>query len=222
MNHRFFVFILSASLALPVFAKETSEPPKGIHIRALASALSGNLETLNLREAEQDLGEIKLETATLGDRDSVPVRQFTFGLNQPDGSFRSLGMVTLPEAGHDFILVFAPIKDSYQVFPIRTDDPEFRGSDSILFNFTPFKIRAIVGGITKQIASMQHEPLRPIYNKGDTTYQANFAYEKNDKMIPFNNTRWLVNPNLKTLVFIYLNPETQKPAYRAVSTLAVE
>lgn len=222
MNLRFFIIFLAALFATPVFAQEPTKPPKGIQIRPLAVALSGELSTLHLRAGKLDLGQISLETTTLAQRYGVSVRQFAFGLNQPDGSFRSLGMVTLPEAGRDFILVFAPTKESYQVFPIRADDPEFRSDDSILFNFTPFKIRAMLGGSKKQIAPWQNAQIRPQFPKDATFYQATFAYERESEFIPFNNTRWPVNPNLKTLVFVYIHPETERPAYRGVSTLALE
>lgn len=222
MNLRFLIMALSVLLSSLAFAQNSAKAPKGIQIRPIAVALSGEMKDLKLRAGERDLGDISLETTVLGNPLGVAVRQFAFGVAQPDGSFRSLGTVKLPEAGSDFILVFSPTEESYQVFPIRVDDAEFRGDDYFLFNFTTFKIRVIAGETTKEVASMENGLLRPMFKKDDKAYVANFAYENDGKMMPFSNTRWLVNPNIKTLVFVYLEPETERPAYRAVSMLAAE
>lgn len=74
---------------------------------------------LKLRAEERDLGEISLETTVLGNHLGVAVRQFAFGVTQPDGSFCSLGTVKLPEAGNDFILVFVYLEP-------ETEKPAYR------------------------------------------------------------------------------------------------
>lgn len=224
MNKIFLILCSSIAFIGSVVAQDAEETkkPKGIQIRALAFSLSNNIEKLNLRAGERDLGEVFLETNRLGERYGVPIRQFSFGVNQADGKFLPMGQVILPEAGRDFILVFVPIKTGYRVFPIRADDPDFGSDHSILFNFTPHTVGAVLGGSAKKISSMKYEKLKPEIKEGDTYYQATFACEENGKMVPFNNTRWPVNPNLKALVFVYLDPNTHKPVYRAVSTLASE
>jgi len=53
-----------------------------------------------------------------------------------------------------------------------------------------------------------------------TFFQTLFTFEKDGKYIPFNNTRWPVNPNTKSLLFVSGEPGSGRPAYRSVVELA--
>ncbi len=213
-------FLLLFLAVMPVSAQETEgDSQRGIQIRGFAFALFEGIDNLQLRTQERVVGELKLTTSQL--RASVPVsaRSFAYGIQTGD-TFKSLGTVVLPEKGRDFIIVFYPSPTGYRAFPVRSDDPEFRGDDTMVFNFTRHKLGIMLGTSKNIVAPLKNSLLRPGFEQDATFYQALFTYEKEGKYMPFNNTRWPVNPNTKALVFVFEDPSTGTLAYRSVTELA--
>jgi hypothetical protein len=212
--------LLSLLLVAPLPAQEdAADPPSGIRLRAIAFSHFEEISRVELRREERILTGLELPTGQLRPPVSVTTRQFTCGIAAAE-SFRVLATITLPEAGRDFILVFAPTASGYRVFPVRADDPDFRGNDTLLFNFTPHRIGARLGTSLQVVDSMQSSLLRPGITDEDTFYQALFAYEKDGEYIPFNNTRWPVNTQTKALVFVHKDPATGEFTYRSVTERA--
>jgi hypothetical protein len=174
---------------------------------------------LELRHEEKTVGHLFLPTGQLRERTSVKARALSYGVMEGD-KFRSLGRVALPEVGRDFILVFAPVKDGYRAFPVRADDPEFRGDDTFLFNFTEHRLAIQLGSARYRMEPWKNAILHPSFAKDATFYQAMFAYEKDDSLLAFNNTRWPVNPNTKALVFVFHDQASDRLMYRSVTELA--
>jgi len=198
---------------------EESSGKSGIHLRAIAFSHFENFATVDLRHQERTLTRLELPTGQLRARVSISAREFSCGVAEGE-AFRILGNVILPEKGRDFILVFVPTKTGYRIFPVRADDPDFKGNDTLLFNFTPHLIGVMLGTAKQTIPSLKSALLSPGISPGGTFYQALFSYEKDGAFIPFNNTRWPVNSNTKTLVFVNQDTTTGKFAYRSVTELA--
>lgn len=196
------------------------EPVRGIQIRGFALGHFNDIDVLELRHEKRTLDPLLLPTGQLKQRISVPVRQFAFGITDENQEFKAMGNVTLPEIGRDFILVFIPIKTGYRVFPVRVDDPEFRGDDAYLFNFSSRHLGILLGSSKQTVKPLETIRLRPSFPEDATFYQALFTYEEDGKYHPFSNTRWPVNPNVKALIFVYENPTTEKMTYRSVTELA--
>jgi hypothetical protein len=213
-------FLLLILAVMPVSAQETEKSPRhGIQIRGFAFALFENVDKLQLMAAERDLGELELTTSQLRSGISVSARSFAYGITKDD-TFRSLGTVALPEKGRDFILVFYPTSTGYMAFPVRADDPEFRGNDAMVFNFTKYPLGIMLGTSENKIEPFKNSLMRPEFAEGEFFYQALFTYEKDGTYKPFNNTRWPVNPNTKALVFFFEDPSTGALTYRSVTELA--
>ena len=211
--------LLPLILATPLAAQDDGRAAEsGILLRAIAFSHFENFDTVELRREERTLTPLELPTGQLRSRVSVSARQFTCGVAEGE-NFRPLGNITLPDNGRDFILVFAPTKTGYRIFPVRTDDPDFKGNDTILFNFTPHLVGVMLGTAKQTVPSLKSSRLRPGISPDDTFYQAMFSYEKDGKFIPFNNTRWPVNANTKGLVFVHQDI-TGKFVYRGVTALA--
>ena len=213
--------LLLLILTTALVAQDEGKPAKsGILLRAVAFSHFENFDTVELRHGERTLTQLELPTGQLCARVSVSDRQFTCGIAEGE-NFRTLGNITLPDHGRDFILVFAPTKSGYSIFPVRADDPDFKGNDTVLFNFTPHLIGVMLGTAKQTVPSLKSARLRPGFPPDAPFYQATLAYEKDGKFIPFNNTRWPVNSALKSLVFVHQDITTGKFAYRGVSELAV-
>ena len=215
-----FLPILALGLTIPLGAQEEqAENRRGVQVRGFAFSHFEGIEKVELRHEEKTVGELFLQTGQLRERSRVSSRIFSYGITR-DGVFRSLGSTELPPEGKDFILVMAPVKNGYKAFPVRADDPEFRGDDTFLFNFTKYKIAVLLGDAKFKVEPWKNRLLRPSFAKDATFYQAMFAYEQEGDFIPFNNTRWPINPNTKALVFVYLDQNTNRLMYRAVTELA--
>lgn len=214
------LIVLSLTTLHSLSAQETvDETQRGIQIRAFAFALFENIDTLEFRQNDRILGELKLPTSQLKQGISIKSREFSIGVTDGD-EFRSLGNVKLPETGRDFILVLAPTKSGYRVFPVRTDDPEFRGNDTYVFNFSTRRLGIALGTAKQAVQPLENARLRPAFPSGATYYRVLFAYESDGNYIPFNNSRWPVNSNTKALVFVYEEPSSQRLVYRSVTELA--
>ncbi len=219
MKRLLLICLLAIVSLTPAPGREEGSASGGVQLRAFAFALSGGADELELRREKSVLGTLELSEDQLGERIVVKARQFTCGVLEGE-NFKPLAAVKLPEKGRDFILVFAPTKTGYRVFPVRADDPEFRGNDTWLFNFSPYKLGIMLGTAKQAVESTKNARLRPAFPEGATFFQALFTYEKNGKYVPFNNTRWPVNSNTKSLLFVYENPENGRLAYRSVIELA--
>jgi hypothetical protein len=219
------IYKLFVCLSLLIFpaahAQEAEkESSKGIQIRGFAFEYFGGIVSLELRSEEKILGQLKLPTGQLKQRISVPKRQFKYGVLAANEEFKTMGLVKLPDIGRDFILVFVPTKKGYKVFPLRTDDPEFKGNDAYLFNFSSRFLGILLGTSKQTVKPMETVRLRPSYPDEATFYRALFTYEKEGEFRPFSNTRWPVNQNTKALIFVFENSSTGKVSYRSVTELA--
>lgn len=213
------ILILGTTASLGAQEDQAGEGERGIQLRGLAFSHFEGIDQLELRHEEKSVGALFLPTGQLRERTQVSSRIFSFGITK-DGVFRPLGRTALPPEGRDFILVMAPVRNGYKAFPVRADDPNFRGDDTMLFNFTPSKIAILLGDGKFMVAPWGSALLRPSFAKDATFYQAMFAYEKDGSYIPFNNTRWPVNPNTKALVFVFFDQESDRLMYRSVTELA--
>jgi hypothetical protein len=220
---RKFLILLSFLFATNLVAQDEVPAKKsGIQIRAIAFKLFENIDAVELRREEQILTQLQLPTGQLRTSVSVSARQFSCGIAEEKG-FRVLGNVILPKIGRNFILVFVPTKTGYRIFPVRSDDPAFKGNDILLFNFTKSTIGVMLGNAKQTIQSLKSAQISPGFAPEDTFYQALFTYQKDEKggpFIPFNNTNWPVNSNTKHMVFIHQDITTGEFTYRSVTELA--
>lgn len=205
----------------PAIAQEpTAGSNRGILIRGFAIAHFNGIEKVELRQETKLLLDLRLATGQLDAGQNIKIRQFSFGITK-EGVFAPMGQIKLPDVESDFILVFVPTKDNYRVFSVRADDPDFKGNDALLFNFTPYRIHAVLGTKRQAIDSTKSAKLSPSFEADATFFQALFAYEpEQGKIAPFSNTRWPVNGNLKAIVFVSMDAETNRPVYSSVVDLA--
>jgi hypothetical protein len=211
--------ILLFTTALLGAQEESDGRKSAIQLRGFAYAHFEGIDRLELRHEGNTVGELFLPTGQLRKRSPVSARTFSYGVTQAE-KFRLLGSVVLPEVGRDFILVMTPIQNGYKAFPVRADDPNFRGDDTMLFNFTKYKLAILLGDGKFKVNPWANALLRPSFDENATFYQAMFAYEKNGSFQVFNNTRWPVNVNTKALVFVFHDQPKNQLVYRSVTELA--
>lgn len=218
---RILTTILILAAIAPLTRTDAHAEEGDIRLRGLALELIDGIDRLELRHEERVLGELHLPTGQLRGDTTVTAREFSYGIIVDD-AFRSLGSVTLPADGLEFILVLAPTDDreGYLAFAVRADDPDFRGDDTHVLNFTPHRLQITLGDVKKEAGPGESVRLRPEISEEATTYRAMFAYEKEDAFIPFSNTVWQVNPNTKALVLVFQEPLTGRMMYRSITVTA--
>lgn len=212
-------FLIILSLSAILFGQAQAQNGSDIRLRPIAFSHFENVDELSLRQGERDLGIMTVPTRHLTSETQVRVREFQFGIVKEE-VFRPLGKVLLPEQGRDFILVMVPVKSGYRVFPVRADDPDFGGNDVCFFNFTPHVLLVALGETKSKIDPASYRIITPEPKDGSTIYKALFAYVKEGRAIPFNNSRWPVNGKIKSLVFVHWDQENERLTYRSVSLLA--
>jgi len=215
------IITLVAFCSAPLLgAEETKNPsgenPESIRLRGFAFSHFEGIAQLELRHEENTIGTLDLPTGQLRNPIMVSARTFSYGVTT-DGVFRPLGKTELPPDGKDFILVVTPDKNGYKAFPIRTDDPDFQGNDAFVFNFTKSRLEIVIGEAKHHVEPLENANLRPKYPENATFYQAMFSYEKDDSFVPFNNSRWPVNNNTRSLVFVSIDEKTKTPIFRSVT-----
>lgn len=215
---KFLSLILMIAALAPLAAQEDGAG-RGIQLRGFAFAHFEGIDKLELRHEEKPVGELFLPTGQLRGRTPVSARTFSYGVTESD-VFRLLGRVALPEVGRDFIVIFAPVENGYRAFAVRADDPNFRGDDTHLFNFTKHRLGIQLGTARRTVPPWENARMRPAFPEDATFYQAMFTYEKDGTYVPFSNTRWPVNSNTKSLLFVFQDAGSDRLMYRAVTELA--
>lgn len=217
---RSIISLLALCSISPLGAQESQEKSATdshqIRLRGFAFSHFEGIERLELRHQEKIIGTLDLPTNQLRKHILVSARTFSYGVTT-DEVFRPLGHAELPAEGKDFILVVASVKNGYKAFPVRTDDPDFRGNDTLVFNFTKHRLEILLGDTKHQIEPWEKSILRPKLAENVTFYQAMFSYEKDDAFIPFNNTRWPVNHNTRSIVFVSHDDDTGNLIFRSVT-----
>ncbi|MBC7978992.1 MAG: hypothetical protein H7Y36_00335 [Armatimonadetes bacterium] len=150
------------------------------------------------------------------DRFSDPIgvtsRVFDYGV--PAKEFVPMGRIVLPDVGKKFVIVFAPTSTGYRVFPVRTDDPDFKADDTIIFNFSPMDVGVELGSAKQVVRSMKIGKLRPAPAVGARFFQATFYQQSPDGPLIFNNTRWPSSDRLRVFAFVFKDPVTGNMTYR--------
>ena len=190
-------------------------PEQGIQVRTIAPALFEDISEVELRADDTTLISLEISTGQLRTGSSLRIREFDVGIAIGD-HFRKLGSVTLPPSGRDFILVFLPTTDAYNILPISADSPSFKPNDSMVFNFMDKEIGVALGTAKAQIKPKSSAIITPGITTDETFFIASFFIRENKTFLPFNNTRWPVNSALKNLLFVFPDPESGDPRYKGV------
>ncbi len=209
--------ILRTTLCLSILLTgiSTAQSKKGISIRTIAPALFDDISEVELRSEDKTLATVEISTGQLREPYSIRPREFDIGITTNE-TFRKLASVTLPESGRDFILVFLPGKEGYNIIPVTTDSPAFRGNDTMVFNFMDSEIGVALGSARKQVKPKSSAIVTPGIAADETFFIASFFIREGNSFLPFNNTRWPVNTALKNLLFVFPDPESGKPKYKGV------
>jgi hypothetical protein len=214
MFHRLTVVLTAACFSIGLaLGAETSGPG----VRALLLVPGGPLVKLHPMSGETVGEAVQVGARGLSEPFKPSSREFSLAIpdTSQESGYRSVGKVTLPEQGKDFILLLEPAKEVYKVHVVDSRESRF-GADSILFfNASDIILGAALGSnkvlIKPRIAVFAKPPPR-----GEKPfYQVTFYQPDNSKARPFANTRWPHREASRCYVFFYRS-ETGRLTYQAV------
>lgn len=142
-----------------------------------------------------------------------------FSLVTPDtkqeSGYRSVGKVTLPEQGKDFIILLEPAKELFKVHVVNSRESRF-GADSVLFFNASDTILGAALGANKILIKPRVAVFAKAPPRGEKPfYQVTFYQPDNSKARPFANTRWPHRDASRCYVFFYRGG-TGRLTYQAV------
>ncbi len=134
-----------------------------------------------------------------------------------ESGFRKVGTISLPDQGKDFIVLLLPRGNEFESFLVDSDSPDFSSGRILLFNTTEMPLAAKLGDkIT--IA----EPWTPVFAlapeaEGKSWYQVSLYYPVSGGGARiFSSTRWPYRDKIRSIVFLFRDPVTQRIVYQAI------
>ena len=148
---------------------------------------------------------------------ATPVKGRTFALGLAGSDpFKSLAAIKLPTVGKRFIILMFPKKQGLRAVVIRADDPGFRPGQVMIMNLAQETFFAELGEKKMRFEPSSRTIFRP-QRKGDlANYQVRFFMNKNGKPKMFAANLWPYFENKRAFVFIFKDPTTGHPNYRAI------
>jgi hypothetical protein len=209
--------LLPVLTGLFVAVSHAQETPK-IGVRALLLTPGGPTVTLHPMIEGKVSDPVTIGARSLSDSFGAPARQFALAL--PDQSveigFRSVGEVTLPAQGKDFILLLEPTAEKFKAHVIASREPRFVADSTLFFNASETPVMAVLGSdktlIKPRVAVFAEAPAR-----GEKPfYQVTLYQPDGNKVRPFFSSRWPHRDDVRCYAFIYRN-EAGRLTYQAVS-----
>lgn len=208
--------LLAASIAVTLTPAVLAQKPqgKGASVRFLAERTPGNIDTVQMKAGELTSEGFKLPHNHLSPAIDSPARAFII---QPTGTEVPLAKVTLPEKGDNFIILLIPErKGGYNPVVISAGDPEFRPGDVYFYNHADKTVLGYVGTSKFILKPGLGKSLHPTGAKDGLYFDVGFGVREKEGDRPLSTTRWPVEKDMRSYVFFFLNPKTERLDFRAV------
>jgi len=217
-------FLLAAMLAFtagigtPVFAQERASEARP-HVRFLAERAPGDLGQVLLAAGEVRGEPFTLTLNNLTPFQSAPARAFSL---LSVGKNVDLARIQLPERGTSFIILLIPAEAGYKSVVLSASDPNFRPGDVYLYNHADKPVIGYVGTARFLITPQKGQILRPAGAKQNAYYDVGFGVREEEGDRALSTTRWPVDDKVRSYVFFFVNPRTQRVDFRAVDEFVVK
>ena len=209
-------FLFPALLCFFTTLLHAQEAPK-IGVRALLLAAGGPSVTLHPLIEGKVSDAVTIGARGLSESFNAPARQFSLAV--PDQTieigFRSVGEVTLPPQGKEFILLLEPVGAKFTPHIIPSRESRFIADSTLFFNASDTSVVAVLGS-EKTLIKPRMAVFAKAPSRGEKPfYQATLYQAVDGKPKPFFNSRWPHRDNVRCYAFIYRN-EAGRLTYQAV------
>lgn len=209
-------FILSLLLLAVAPARGQSPAAKGgPNVRFLAERGAEETGKVVLVAEEMKSAPFDLPTKFLSDPVPAPKRAFRVWSSARNAALAS---VSLPERGDAFIVLLVPAATGgYKPVVIADKDPSFRPGDVYFYNHADKTVLGYVGTAKFILESGKSIAVRPAGAKDEGRYyEVGLGVREKDGDRPLSTSRWPAQKQVRTYVFFFLNPRTQRLDFRAV------
>lgn len=213
MNKAFFLSLLLLAVA-PAHGQSPAAKG-GPEVRFLAERGAEETGKVVLVADELKSASFDLPTKFLSDPVPAPRRAFRVWSQARNASLAS---VTLPENGASFIVLLVPAATGgYKPVVIADKDPSFRPGDVYFYNHADKTVLGYVGTAKFILESGKSISVRPGGAKDEGRYyEVGLGVREKDGDRPLSTSRWPAQKQVRTYVFFFLNPRTQRLDFRAV------
>lgn len=191
-----------------------------------AEAKKGEVEIRFLAErAPADLGKIALAAEEMrSDPFDLPVNNLSAPQKAPARVFSvwsvdrnlSLATIRLPEEGDSFIALMITSPKGYIPVVMRYDDPKFRPGDIYFHNLADKTVLGFVGTEKFVLPSGRGTILTPKGARNEKFYDVGLGVREKEGDRVLATTRWPEDNLARFYVFFYVDPQTNRIAYRGV------
>lgn len=220
-------FTLLACLLLsnPVANAQTAEK---ISVRILAFPQIPEPEPVELIVGENSKTiEVDTPGHELSKSYSVPaLTTITVGKTTTDSEgktiFQTYGSAKSIPAKEQIILLIRKGRansDGFVILPINADLNDFKGASFLFINASNHNVAGKIGDKILQLEPGKRSLLQPIANFEGGVCQVTLAYQKQEKWKTFYDTRWPANEKMRTLVFFYQDPTTNRLGIAPISDI---
>jgi hypothetical protein len=203
---------VALTIALTTLSQAQSSG-KGAKVRFLAERVPAELGEVELAAQEIHSPPFKLPINNLSDPQEAPARAFSV---VPQGKTTSLVDVALPEDGKNFIVMLVPASKGYQAIVIADNDPNFKPGDVYFYNHANKSVLGYVGTAKFTLAPGKGMTLRPKGARAEGFYDVGFGVKEKEGNRAISTSRWPVEEQIRSYVFFFVNPSTQRLDFRAV------
>jgi hypothetical protein len=175
--------------------------------------------------APEDAGEIVL---VAGDKRSaalpLPVNAPSAPQPAPARAFEvkaaagdaSLAKVALPDAGDSFLVLLLTAEKGYQPVVLSADAKTFKSGDVYFHNSSSKTVLGKVGTTEFTLEPSKGSVVKPEGASPEKLYAVSLKVRDEKKERVLSETNWPVDPNLRTYVFFFNKPGTDRVDFRAV------
>ena len=204
---------VALTIALTTLSQAQSSGKGGAKVRFLAERVPANLGEVELAAEEIRSSPFKLPINNLSDPQDAPARTFSV---VPQGKTTSLIDVALPEDGKNFIVMLVPASKGYKAIIMADNDPNFKPGDVYFYNHANKSVLGYVGTAKFTLAPSKGMTLRPKGARAEGFYDVGFGVKEKEGNRAISTTRWPVEEQIRSYVFFFVNPSTQRLDFRAV------
>jgi hypothetical protein len=211
MHLRLFLFL---ACICPAFLHAQSAGSAELQVRFLAERSPSDLGDVVLAVDEVRTPPFKLPINHLSAAQAPPARVFNVWSVAKNISLAKVG---LPEKGKSFIVLLVPSPaGGYKPVIISAEDPAFKAGDVYFYNHADKPVLGYVGSAKFVLDASKGTVLRPAGAKENLYYDVGFGVREKEGDRVLSTTRWPIDKNMRSYVFFFLNPTSQRLDFRAV------
>jgi hypothetical protein len=196
--------VLSLLLATPLLARDVT-------VRLLADQAIDGASEVTLTAGTKRSGPIPLPHNAPSEPLVAPARAFEVKSGQT-----SLAKVALPAKGDSFLVLLLAGEKSYQPVVLPADGKSFKGGDVYFHNGSAKSISGKVGTTVFSLEPGKGSVVTPAGALPEKLYDVAFKVRDESGERVLSETRWPVDPQLRSYVFFFSKPGTDRIDFRAV------